>query len=610
MNSLSLQTSIPMIRAPMLRRALISGARRVIAQRDYLNKINVFPVPDGDTGSNLAFTLGNVLTGALSRRAHGAGELLRRVSEHAIDGARGNSGAILAQFFTGISERIGPSHAVSLEQMSQAIQHGAATARLALSDPKEGTILSVISVFADSLRVDPGLFHFRQWFEAALTDAKKALANTPNQLPVLMKAGVVDAGAQGFVDMLDGVFQFIQDGRIELDDECENLSADLEVANAHIELSDGDPEHRWCSECLVLGEGLDRSGLRAAVADLGSSCVVIAGSSSRVRLHAHVGDPMRLFDAAARFGRVEATKADDMQTQARTAAGTKSVVVITDTAADLPESLSEQLNIHWVPLRVNFGDKDYLDKIGLRTAEFYEKLRTELVYPKTSQPSPGDFRRQFEFLLSHHPHVVYVGLSRSVSGTLQSAEAAAARGHADRIHIFDTGNAAGGQGLLVIAAAEAAKAGKTPQEIRHILERLKPLTQTWAMTADISHVVRGGRIPAWVKPIIELLGLTPIAKVSPEGKLTVKSGLFGKRQTVRRFAEHVARRVDPSATYRVIIGHCGDPLAGLLLQEEFTRLVPCAQSWCVETGPAVGAHAGPGALVLALQPIAPDAACS
>lgn len=608
MNALSLESNIPVIRAPMLRRALISGARRVISQRDYLNKINVFPVPDGDTGSNLAFTLGNVLTGALSRRAQGAGELLRRVSEHAIDGARGNSGAILAQFFTGISERIGPSHVISMEQMSQAIQHGAASARQALSDPKEGTILSVIAVFAEALKVKPGRFHFRQWFEVALDDAKKALANTPNQLPVLMKAGVVDAGAQGFVDMLDGVFQFIQDGQIQLDDECENLSADLEVANAHIELSDGDAEHRWCSECLILGEGLDRSGLRAAVGDMGSSCVVIAGSASRVRLHAHVGDPMQLFEIAAQFGRVEATKADDMQAQARTAAGTKAVVVITDTAADLPESLSEQLNIHWVPLRVSFGEKDYLDKVGLRTDEFYRKLRTELVFPKTSQPSPGDFRRQFEFLLSHHPQIVYVGLSCSVSGTLQSAETASARGHAERIHIFDTGNAAGGQGLLVIAAAEAAKAGKSAEDILLELERLKPLTQTWAMTADISHVVRGGRIPKWVKPIIELLGLTPIAKVSPQGKLTVTGGLFGKHRTVRRFAQYVAKRVDRSASYRVIIGHCGDLQAGQLLQEEFTRLVPCEQSWCVETGPAIGAHAGPGALVVALQPVPPDAA--
>ena len=95
------------IRGPALRRALIAGARRVISQREALNKINVFPVPDGDTGSNLAFTLGNVLTGALSRRTPGAGDLLKRVGDDAIDGARGNSGAILAQFFTGVAEAVG-----------------------------------------------------------------------------------------------------------------------------------------------------------------------------------------------------------------------------------------------------------------------------------------------------------------------------------------------------------------------------------------------------------------------------------------------------------------------------------------------------------------------
>src|SRR5574343_268467 len=452
MNTLPIDPCAPLIRAPMLRRALISGARRVIAQRDLLNKINVFPVPDGDTGSNMAFTLGNILTGALSRKAHSTGELLRRVSEHAIDGARGNSGAILAQFFTGISERIGPARVASLEQMGQAIRHGADTAR-------------------------------------------QALANTPNQLPVLQKAGVVDAGAQGFVDLLEGVYQFILDGDIDLDDVAENDCADLELSQAHGELAEGDPEHRWCSECLILGEGLDRSGLRAAVGDLGASCVVIAGSSSRIRLHAHVGDPKTLFDTASRFGRIEGTKADDMHAQARTATGDKSVVVITDSSADLPANIAESLNVHCVPLRLSFGETDYLDKVGLSTAEFYRKLRTELVLPKTSQPSPGDFRRQFEFLLSHHPHVVYVGLSRAVSGTLQSAETAAKRGHADRIHLFDSANAAGGQGLLVMAAAEAARAGRTPEQIIAQLESLRPLTETWACTAESNYAVRVGLWP-------------------------------------------------------------------------------------------------------------------
>ena len=603
MNTIPLQHDTPVIRAPMLRRALISGARRVIAQRDLLNKINVFPVPDGDTGSNMAFTLGNVLTGALSRRAQSTGELLRRVSEHAIDGARGNSGAILAQFFTGISERIGHSRVASLEQMAQAIQHGADTAREALSEPKEGTILSVITVFAEALHHRERGFHFKHWFGEALIAARKALANTPNQLPVLQKAGVVDAGAQGFVDMLEGVYQFILEGEIDLDDELENDCADMEVSQAHVELADADPEHRWCSECLILGDGLDRSGLRAAVGDLGASCVVIAGSHSRVRLHAHVGNPKQLFDLAARFGRVEGTKADDMHAQARTAAGTDAVVIITDTSADVPDALSEKLNLHWVPLRLSFGESDYLDKVGLSTGEFYHKLRTELVLPKTSQPSPGDFRRQFEFLLSHHPHLVYVGLSRAVSGTLQSAEAAAKRGHADRIHIFDTANAAGGQGLLVIAAAEAAQAGQTSEQIMALLERLRPLTETWACTADISHAVRGGRIPRWAGSIANALGLTAIAKVSPAGKLALNSGLFGKRNIIERYARHVAKRIDCTQQYRAIIGHCGDAEAGQALLQAFTALVPCAQAWCVESGPAIGAHAGPGALVISYQPV-------
>lgn len=602
MNTLPIDRNTLLIRAPMLRRALISGARRVIKHRDFLNKINVFPVPDGDTGSNMAFTLGNILSGALNRKAHSTGELLRRVSEHAIDGARGNSGAILAQFFTGVSERIGASPIASLEQMAQAIRHGADTARQALTEPKEGTILSVISAFAGSLQTDASGFHFRHWFEGALVAARRALANTPNQLPVLQQAGVVDAGAQGFVDMLEGVYQFILDGDIEIGDDCGNESADLEVSMAHAELADGDPAHRWCSECLILGEDMDRCALKSAIADLDASCVVVAGSASRIRLHAHVADPKTLFEAASRFGRVEASKADDMHAQARTAAGGEAVVVITDSAADLPDGLAEQLNVHCVPLRVSFGETDYLDKVGLSTREFYHKLRHELVLPKTSQPSPGDFRRQFEFLLSHHPHMVYVGLSRAVSGTLQSAEAAAKRGHAERIHIFDSANAAGGQGLLVIAAAEAAQRGSTAPEIIGMLETLKPLTLTWACTTDVSHAVRGGRVPRWAGIIAGWFGLTAIARVSPEGRLAVKDGMFGKQKTAEKFAAYVAKRLDHRQRYRAIIGHCGDAAAGQRVLAEFTRLIDCTESWCVETGSAVGAHGGPGCLVISVQP--------
>jgi DegV family protein with EDD domain len=253
---------------------------------------------------------------------------------------------------------------------------------------------------------------------------------------------------------------------------------------------------------------------------------------------------------------------------------------------------------------VNFGDQDYLDKVGLSTAEFYRKLRTELVLPRTSQPPPGDFRRQFEFLLSHHREMVYVGLSRAISGTLQSAETAAQRGHPDRTHVFDTGNASGGEGLLVMRAAEMAQAGADAAAILAELARLKPLTLTWALARDVRHAVRGGRIPAWAKPLVDWLGLTPMAKVKPTGRLGVVGGLFGAANQPERFGRYVARRVGRGQRLRVIVGHCDAPADGERLLATLRAELDVAEGWLVETGSAIGAHAGPGALVVSVQPLA------
>lgn len=594
------------ISAPALRRALIAGARKVIAHRETLNRINVFPVPDGDTGSNLAFTLGHVLGGALSQRAGSPGELLGRVGEDAIDGARGNSGAILAQFLQGVAEAVGrDTVALDTRTLGLAVQRGADAARAALSEPREGTILSVIHAFAEALEHTHD--DLREWFGRALERSRTALANTPKQLTVLQKAGVVDAGAQGFVDLLEGIAEFIASRRVATADAEADIAADFEAQSAHREAC-GDPDHRWCSECLVLGDAvaapIDRDGLRAAVAALGASCVVVAGSAARVRLHAHVGDPQALFELCARFGRVEGCKADDMLAQQRAAAADgEGVAIVTDSSADLPAELAERLHIHVVPLRIGFGERDYLDKVGLSPGEFYAKLRGESVLPRTSQPPPGDFRRQFEFLLSHHPALVYVGLSRAVSGTLQSAETAAARVDAARSHVFDTANAAGGQALLAIRAAELAQQGASSEQIVRELERLRPLTLTWAIARDLSHGVRGGCVPRWAKPLIEGLGMTPVAKVRPDGRLGVAGALFGRHRVPERFADYVARRL-PKARWRLIVGHCDSAADGQALLDALRARLDCAEGWLVETGPAVGAHAGPGALVVSVQPVA------
>ena len=610
--------------APALRRALIAGARRVIAARDGLNRINVFPVADGDTGNNLAFTLGSVLNGALSRRSRHIGELLRRIGDDAIDGARGNSGAILAQFLHGVAEHARSQPVLDAATLAAAVRHGADAARGALAQPVEGTILSVIDSFAEAMqeaaaqmRDDP-----RGSFSRALAQARVALARTPQQMALLQKAGVVDAGAQGFVDLLEGIAEFVDGGpramRVHAPLQAANEGEDEHGNDAHPPHDAVDPERRWCTECLLIvdrtaidsGERqtIDRARVRAALEAIGADSMVLAGGGTRMRVHAHVGAPQQLFDACAGFATVEGMKADDMLLQSRSTDRAHTVAVVTDSAADVPEAIAERHALHVVPVRVNLDGRDYLDKVGLSTAEFYRRMAASQQLPRTSQPPPGDFRRSFEFLAAHHPQVVYVGLSRAMSGTLQSAEHAAARGDCTKVHVFDSTNAATGQALLAWRAAELADAGADVDAILRELERLRPLTLTWAMARDISHAVRGGRLPAWAEPAVRFTGLTPVAKVQADGRLGVAGGLFAKARAPEAFAAYVARRVrrtlGPSTQLRAIIGHCNAPRDGERLLAALRDRLTFVEAHLVETGPAIGAHAGLGTLVASVQPFA------
>lgn len=614
--------------APALRRALIAGARRVIAARDGLNKINVFPVADGDTGNNLAFTLGSVLNGALSRRSRHIGELLRRVGDDAIDGARGNSGAILAQFLHGVAEHARSRPVLDAAALAAAVRHGAASARSALAKPVDGTILSVIDSFADAMqdaaaqRRDAKAGDVRGSFARGLAQARSALARTPQQMALLQKAGVVDAGAQGFVDLLEGIAEFVETGprsiRMRAPPSAANdAEADDDAHPAH---DDVDPQRRWCTECLLLADGdaapIEREALRAALAAIDADSTVLAGGERRMRVHAHVGQPQALFDTCARFAVVEGMKADDMLLQSRSLEQKRQVAVVTDSAADVPEAIAERYGLHLVPVRVNLDGRDYLDKIGLATGEFYRRMAVSQQLPRTSQPPPGDFRRTFEFLRSHRPATVYVGLSRAVSGTLQSAEHAAARIEGADVRVFDSVNAAGGQALLAWRAAELAETGADADAILRELERLRPQTLTYAILRDISHAVRGGRVPRWAAPAVRFTGLTPIASIRADGRLGLIGGLVAKAKAPEAFARDVAKRAIAAlraatgaedVRLRAIVGHCDarDDATRLIaaLREQFDRRgAQVDELHLVETGPAIGAHAGRGTLVVSLQP--------
>ena len=190
--------------------ALQAGILRVLSRQEYLNKINVFPVPDGDTGTNLALTLCAVLAGPARVARPPRRQALTRVADAALDGARGNSGAILAQFLLGFGDRVGPATAIEPADFAAGVGGGAAYARESLSEPREGTILTVLTAFAVAVqraRKDgPG--DFLSILQQGVVAAHAALEQTKFQLEVLRKANVVDAGAQGFVELIQGVADY------------------------------------------------------------------------------------------------------------------------------------------------------------------------------------------------------------------------------------------------------------------------------------------------------------------------------------------------------------------------------------------------------------------
>jgi len=595
-----------------LKSALNMGINRVVSRRDYINKINVFPVPDADTGTNLAFTLLAVLNDFKNRKESHAGNFLVRAADHAIDGARGNSGAIFAQYLQGFSEAAESLAELTAQNYAAAVSHGSVSAQGAIAEPREGTMLSVINDYAHELstQIDAGIEDFKLLMRSGLEKARLSLANTPNQLEVLKQAGVVDAGAQGFVDLLEGMQDFVENGTVSNLNATDHAELSDDEQTAEVEFETTQSDHRFCTECIVTGDKIDRMALREQIQELDASSLVIAGTKRKARVHVHVNKPAELFLICEKFGEVSSQKADDMHQQTRSAHHhRRPVAVVIDSGADLPESEMERWDVHMVPLRVNFGDRQYMDKLSLTPQEFYQHIRESEHHPQTSQPPPGDFRRQFEFLGSHFDTVLCILISSALSGTYQAAQTAASRSDGN-IRIFDTKNASSGQGLIALYAAEAVAAGCDEGELLDLIESARLKTRTYAVIDDLSFAVRGGRLPSWLKKVADFLHLTPVIATEPGGKIKPVGVIFGKEKRAERFASWISKRYKNPDSYRLMVGHCDNESEAKKLRDKLVTSLPTVHSaFLTSVGTAIGAHAGPATLVVGIQEyIAPQRA--
>jgi DegV family protein with EDD domain len=591
--------AIAYLDAPRLLRALSAGIGHVFQRREYLNRINVFPVPDGDTGTNMAFTFKTILEATATSPDSRVDELMDHVAEAALDGARGNSGAIMAQYFHGFREAVAGRHLLTAEGFATAAVSGAEAAWTAMSKPVAGTLPTVLEDFSKELsqHAAEGVRDIRALMQLGLDRARESLENTPNQLPVLKQAGVVDAGGQGFVDLLDGIWTFIESGAV--DPAVADLQSDLTGSIEEFDVG----EHRYCTECVVEGEAIDRDAVMARMEQLDASSLVVAGGRKRVRVHIHVNNPAEVFLLCEEFGQIKQQKADDMERQHGLLDHAGEVAIVVDSGGDIPPDEIERLGIHVVPVRLSFGDREYLDGISLTAEEFYQLLSESEEAPLTSQPPAQDFSRVYSLLTSHGYSVISVGLSEQLSGTTAAARQAAGRKEAGDIRVVDSLSATAGEGLLAMVAAEAAIAGMSADEIEALLLEMIPQTRVIGVVDNLSYAVKGGRVPAPVKRITEFFHLNPVLTANSEGKMGLSGFHTGLGANSFKLARTAVRKMKPETMYRVLIAHANNE-AGAMdtrhhILEQHGRIHSCHVT---EAGPALGVHFGPGGLIVGFMP--------
>ncbi len=505
-----------------LRRALLAACEHAQRQRAELNRINVFPVPDGDTGTNLALTAKAIADHIRPAQDADVSRIAHQAAEGAVLGARGNCGMMLSHFLIGFAEGLGPQARVTTSEFAVAMSLGAERLQAALERPIEGTILTVIRDSAAAVHASTAT-DFVPLVADMVSAARRSLATTPDLLPVLKKAGVVDAGAKGFVALLEGADLLVR-GEV--------------VADVGVAVNDDSPgdvtrpeypsagEHfRFCTEALVRGRALpSQDAVRGVLRDVGDSLIVIR-SGDVLKVHVHTDQPDQVFAYLRSVGTLVTHKAEDMHAQhavvqksGHVLLARRPVSVVTDSACDLPEEVVRAHGIHVAPMTLVEGDKTYRDGIDISATEFHERMRAQGALPTTSQPSPQALLDAYARAFEEGEVVVGVMVGSTLSGTMRSAEAAASRApQLGQVHVVDSLGASLLQGLLVLKAVELAELGESPERIVNEVRRVRAQSGLLFTVETLDRLLASGRVSRGVALVGRMLDLRPILGLGPDG---------------------------------------------------------------------------------------------
>ena len=592
--------SIKYLNGKRLYYAFLSGAREVIDQKDQLNRINVFPVPDGDTGTNLTSTINNMIQEVHAEK--NVNLTLQAMADAALSGARGNSGIIFAQFFNGWANAVGQRKVLSINAFSESVNAAVPFVYDAILNPVEGTMVSVIKAWARAIYDMKNKTHdFTELLNSALLKAREALNNTPNQLKVLRDSHVVDAGAKGFVHLLEGMVKFVQSGNLKeiIQQHEESISFIEPIAEGETDLS-----FRYCTEALLTDL---KSGqidpIKQQLNNLGNS-VIVAGNGRKIRIHIHTNQPSEVFFKLKDYGTILNQKVDDMKKQyAVVHEKHASIALVTDSIADIPQSLLDDYQIHFLPISLYFDGSEFLDKLTVTPERFHHMIEKAKHFPTSSQPTVKNAENLLSFLSTYYDSVIAIMVSSQISGTWHSVYQAAQKlknkGH--KIDVIDSKLNSGAQGLLVQKAAEMIASGKTHEEVVGVLKTLIPKAKIMVSVANFKYMVQSGRVSPLKGYLAKILNLKPIVSLDESGKGVAFAKAFSRKANFSKIMKIISEINQKNPVTRYCIVHSRVPELAEKYRQYLFKMLQKEPEYIEEVSSVVAMASGKGAVAVCIM---------
>lgn len=453
-----------------LQKMLLFSYERIERDKEQINKINVFPVPDQDTGNNLAATLKGVKDAVDNKEYSSIEELSNDALDGALTFAQGNTGIIYTGFLAGFFPVISKELSIDAEKLGEAFHKGYERAKESIQNPKEGTMLDVIQAFASGIKEkSKEEKDIIKIFYHALEKANAALLDTPNKMEMLKKAGVVDAGGLGFLMILETYLDTLKEQSEPFamksyeKEEMSRPKRFVQILSNRYEvvalLEDGDYSEKQIKEKLHhLGNCLD---------------VIQVGE--RTKIHIHTDDPYEVRDIIKRMGTIENLRIEDM---AKEVTGEKSVEnvsigIVTDERAGLSSKIVSHYGIEMIPLRISWPEGESI--VGENICQRIKEAKKQGVVsqPKIEPIPPEFFMESFKKQLEKFEDILCIVSSSKLSQNYESAVKGremlnyVERGH---VYVIDSRNVSAGQSILILEALEMIT---EQRKIREILKKLE-----------------------------------------------------------------------------------------------------------------------------------------